>query len=230
MLYGMIQNINSALQPKRILDCCLIKQEAERRQNEKNRVIALTGGVGSGKSRILELLEQEYHAEVIQADLVAKELEEPGQPGLKALIRAFGQEITGENGCLKRDVLAAMIFGDEKIREEVNRLIHPLVWEKVKKQVKESLSPIVVVESAILPENPDDFFDEVWYVYTLRECRIHRLMESRGYSRERCLRMMEGQASEEEFRKMATYVIDNNGSMEDVGRQVAKMMNSLFKT
>lgn len=197
---------------------------------KKSRIIALTGGVGSGKSRILELLEQEYHVEVIQTDLVAKKLEEPGQPGLETLIRAFGQEITGEDGYLKKDVLAAMIFGDEKIREEVNHLIHPLVWEKVKKQVKESPSPIVVVESALLPENSGDFFDEVWYVYTLRECRIQRLMESRGYSRERCLRMMEGQASEEEFRKMATYVIDNNGSMEDVRKQVENMMGGLFRT
>lgn len=197
---------------------------------KKSRVIALTGGVGSGKSWILGLLEQEYHAEVIQTDLVAKKLEEPGQPGLKALIRAFGQEITGEDGYLKKDVLAAMIFGDEKIRDEVNRLIHPFVWETVKKQAQESPSPIVVVESALLPENPGDFFDEVWYVYTLRECRIQRLMESRGYSRERCLRMMEGQASEEEFRKMATYVIDNNGSMEDVRKQVENIMGGLFRT
>ncbi|MCI8517318.1 MAG: dephospho-CoA kinase, partial [Hungatella sp.] len=77
----------------------------------------------------------------------------------------------------------------------------------------------------VLPENPGDFFDEVWYVYTLKEYRIQRLMKSRGYSEERCLKIMEGQAAEEEFRKAAGHVIDNNGSMDDVRRQVAAIMN-----
>ncbi len=185
-----------------------------------NRTIALTGGVGSGKSRILELLAREYEAEVIQTDLVARELQEPGMPGFQAIIQSFGQDMVGEDGYLKKDVLTALVFGDEKNRERINGLIHPLVWERVKRQAGESDFPMVVVESAVLPENPGDFFDEVWYVYTLRECRIRRLMESRGYSRERCLKMMEGQASEEEFRKRATCVIDNNGSMEDVRKQV----------
>ncbi len=191
-----------------------------RSRRDDNRLIALTGGVGSGKSRILELLRQEYGAEVIQTDLVARELEEPGQQGYLALTQAFGRELAGDDGYLKRDALAAMIFGDEEVRRRVNGLIHPLVWERVKKWSEEFSSSIMVVESAVLPENPGDFFDEVWYVYTLREKRIRRLTESRGYSEERCLRMMEGQASEEEFRKSASHVIDNNGSMEDVRRQV----------
>lgn len=183
-------------------------------------LIALTGGVGSGKSRILELLRREYGAEVIQTDLVARELEEPGQPGFLALTQAFGQELVDDSGHLRKDVLAAMIFGDANIRKRVNGLIHPLVWERVEGWAKTSAASLKVVESAVLPENPGDFFDEVWYVYTLRECRVRRLMESRGYSEEQCLKMMEGQASEEEFLKAASHVIDNNGSMEDVRRQV----------
>ena len=191
-----------------------------------NRLIALTGGVGSGKSRILGLLEQEYGAEVIQTDLVARELEGPGQPGLLALIRALGPEIAGEDGILRKDLLSAMIFGDERIRAKVNGLIHPLVWEEVRRRAEKPAASVTVVESAVLPENPGDFFDEVWYVYTLKECRIRRLMESRGYSEERCLKVMESQAAEEEVRRAASRVIDNNGSMEEVRRQVEAFFNS----
>ena len=107
-----------------------------------------------------------------------------------------------------------------------NGLIHPLVWEEVRRRAEKPAASVTVVESAVLPENPGDFFDEVWYVYTLKECRIRRLMESRGYSEERCLKVMESQASEEEFRRAASRVIDNNGSMEEVRRQVEAFFNS----
>ncbi len=189
-------------------------------------MISLVGGVGSGKSRILELLKEEFGAEVIQADLVARQLEEPGRPGHKALLEAFGQKILGEDGYLRKDLLAALVFGDPEARERINGLIHPLVWDEVRLWALKSKASLVVVESAILSENRDDFFDEVWYVYTLRECRIRRLMDSRGYSREKCLKMMESQSSEEEFAKAADHMIDNNGSMEDVRRQLRKVIKS----
>jgi dephospho-CoA kinase len=193
---------------------------------EKKRVISLVGGVGSGKSRILELLKEEFGAEVIQADLVARQLEEPGRPGHKALLEAFGQKILGEDGYLRKDLLAALVFGDPEARERINGLIHPLVWDEVRLWALKSKASLVVVESAILSENRDDFFDEVWYVYTLKECRIRRLMDSRGYSREKCLKMMESQSSEEEFAKAADHMINNNGSMEDVRRQLRKVIKS----
>ncbi len=189
-------------------------------------MISLVGGVGSGKSRILELLKEEFGAEVIQADLVARQLEEPGRPGHKALLEAFGQKILGEDGYLRKDLLAALVFGDPEARERINGLIHPLVWDEVRLWALKSKASLVVVESAILSENRDDFFDEVWYVYTLKECRIRRLMDSRGYSREKCLKMMESQSSEEEFAKAADHMIDNNGSMEDVRRQLRKVIKS----
>ena len=189
-------------------------------------MISLVGGVGSGKSRNLELLKEEFGAEVIQADLVARQLEEPGRPGHKALLEAFGQKILGEDGYLRKDLLAALVFGDPEARERINGLIHPLVWDEVRLWALKSKASLVVVESAILSENRDDFFDEVWYVYTLKECRIRRLMDSRGYSREKCLKMMESQSSEEEFAKAADHMINNNGSMEDVRRQLRKVIKS----
>lgn len=189
--------------------------------NEK-LTVALTGGVGSGKSRILDLLRKKFRAEVIQTDHVARMLEEPGQAGFDALVGAFGRELAGEDGRLKKDVLAAMVFTDREARETVNRLIHPLVWQQVQELAGKAEKSFVVVESALVLENPGDFFDEIWYVYTLREERIRRLQEGRGYSRERCLQMMAGQPSEEEYQKCADWVIDNNGSLESVREQIEK--------
>ena len=85
--------------------------------------IALTGGVGSGKSRILELLNKEYNARIIQTDHAAKLLEEPGQAGFKALVDEFGAGILGPDGRLNKDTLANMIFTDAHARERVNQLI-----------------------------------------------------------------------------------------------------------
>ena len=98
---------------------------------DNHRIIALTGGVGSGKSRILELLKKEFGAGIIQTDHVAKQLEEPGQAGFEGLVKAFGEEIVGGDGRLKKDVLARLVFEDEEARNTVNGLIHPLVWEQV---------------------------------------------------------------------------------------------------
>ncbi len=189
---------------------------------DNHRIIALTGGVGSGKSRILELLKKEFGAGIIQTDHVAKQLEEPGQAGFEGLVKAFGEEIVGGDGRLKKDVLARLVFEDEEARNTVNGLIHPLVWEQVQALALAAVKThwLVVAESALVLENPDDFFHEIWYVYTAKNERIQRLIKSRGYSEKRCLKMMDGQPSEEEYRRCADFVIDNSGSMEDVTGQI----------
>ncbi|MCI9362131.1 MAG: dephospho-CoA kinase [Hungatella sp.] len=188
------------------------------------RFIALTGGVGSGKSRILETLKENFPAAILQTDLVAKDLEEPGQPGFEALKKAFGEEIVDDTGRLRKEAMVRLVFGDYKTREKINVLIHPLVWEFVKQWCRRTEEPVAVVESALLPENPHDFFTEVWYVHTSRENRIQRLMDSRGYSIERCIQMIEGQPSEEEYRRQADCVIDNNGTEEEIYGQIRKIM------
>lgn len=187
-------------------------------------IIALTGGVGSGKSRILEVLKENYNAAVLQTDLVAKDLEEPGNPGYEAIVKAFGQEILDDTGRVCKDAMVRMVFGDEEARKRINGLIHPLVWEFVKQWCRQSESRVTVVESALLPDNPRECFEEIWYVYTSEENRIQRLRDNRGYSTDRCRQMMERQPSEEEYRQQADQVIDNNGTKEDIYSQIRKIM------
>ena len=180
------------------------------------RVIGLTGGVGAGKSRILDILQTEYGAEIIVADQVAHELMKPGHEGYEMVVRALGNSFLKPDGTIDRPLLSALIFHDQNALETMNGIIHPMVWKTIKDKICSSQADLIVVESAIMGREQDDIYDEMWYVYTSEENRIRRLNENRGYSRERSLSIMKNQLSDEEFRELADRVIDNNGTVEDV--------------
>lgn len=188
------------------------------------RVIGITGGVGAGKSRILEILKKEYHAQVIQADIVARELEEPGQPGYQKLVETFGKSILSADGSIDRAVLARLIFSDGEALKAVNAIIHPLAWQAVKDRVAESRADLVAVEAALFDERSREVCGELWFVDTSEENRIRRLHKNRGYSREKSLSIMENQPSREAFLALADCVIDNNGTVSDVKSQIGQIL------
>ncbi|MFR5296078.1 MAG: dephospho-CoA kinase [Clostridium sp.] len=178
-------------------------------------VLGLTGGVGAGKSRILELFSHDYGAQVIQADLVARKLEDPGQPGLTGLVSLFGTGILQKDGTLDRKGFADRIFGNPEALKRVNALIHPLTWNEIKRQIRESSAELIVVEAALFDERSREVCQYLLYVDTQDEICIQRLMENRGYSREKCLDIMKNQADRNDFLKLADFVIDNSGSLEE---------------
>ena len=190
-------------------------------------VLGLTGGVGAGKSRILELFSEDYGAQVIQADLVARELEEPGQPGLTGLVSLFGNEILNPDGTLDRKRFADRIFGNPEALKRVNALIHPLTWNEIKCRIRESKADLVVVEAALFDERSRDICQYLVYVDTEDEVRIRRLMENRGYSREKCLDIMKNQADRSRFGKLADFVIDNSGPIDDARKQISQMFDQI---
>ena len=190
-------------------------------------VLGITGGVGSGKSRVLEILRADHHALIIQADEVAKELEEPGRPGLAGLVEKFGTGILDEEGRLDRERFARLIFQDEKALEAVNGIIHPLTWQTIKERIAASDSGLAAVEAALLDESSRDTCQYLVFVDTGEETRIRRLMENRGYSREKCMDIIKNQPEREEFLRLADFVIDNNGSLEEVRRQIEKMLEEI---
>ena len=188
------------------------------------RVIGITGGVGAGKSRILDLLEEEFGAQVIQADLVAKELEEPGRPGYQKLVETFGRGILSEDGTIDRAAFADLIFSDEAALRQVNAIIHPMTWQAVKDRIGKSGKDLVVIEAALFDERSRKACGELWFVDASKENRIRRLMENRGYSREKSLGIMENQPSREAFLALADQVIDNNGTVDDVLSQIRQIL------
>lgn len=190
-------------------------------------VIGITGGVGSGKSTVLDYLKTAYQAQIIQEDLVARELMEPGQCGFRAVVSAFGRDILLPSGGIDRPKLSAVVFSDGKKLQLLNSLTHPLVEQEVRRRIAD-FSGLSVVETA-LPEEAglSGFCDAVWYVHVPVKTRILRLMESRGYSREKCRRVMESQLSDDEFRTLADSVIENGGTPEETWAQVDVLMHAL---
>ncbi len=190
-------------------------------------VLGITGGVGAGKSRILEILKQEYGARIIQADQVAAALEAPGEPGLLALTELFGTEILDRDGSLDRKAFARRIFTDEKALDMVNQVIHPMTWKKIQEMLEQEPCPVTAVEAALFNEESRSLCRYLVFIDTSEENRILRLMEGRGYSREKCLDIMKNQPDRAYFLQLSDYVIDNNGSLEAVRSQVRRMMEEV---
>ena len=191
------------------------------------RIIGVTGGVGAGKSEVLEILKQEYGANVILTDQVAKDLMEPGREGYRQVAAFLGGEILNPDGSINRPKIASVIFAQEEKRLGVNRLIHPLVWEEVLREIKESQNPFQVVETALPEKQFRDICHEIWYVYTSRENRIQRLMENRGYTRQKCEAIMDSQWSDSQFRSVCQRQIDNNGFIEETRNQIREIIKEL---
>lgn len=192
--------------------------------NRNKKIIGITGGVGAGKSSVLDILKNKFGARVILADLVAHDLMEPGMDGLKRVTEALGTSFIKEDGSVDRKALAEIIFHDEEALKTMNGIIHPMVWERIKEEALRCEEYFVIVEAAIFDTAPEGLFEDVWYVYTTEENRILRLMESRGYTREKCVSIMKEQDSDEEFRARCGRVIDNNGNAEDTVKQIKEIL------
>lgn len=188
------------------------------------KIIGITGGVGAGKSRVLEILKNEYGACIIKADEVAHKIMEPGNAAYEEIVKRFGEIFLNEDKTIDRAKMADIIFNDKDVLTQINEITHPLVWNAIKKEIDECSSSIAAVEAALLEKECDDIYDELWYVYTLRENRIQRLCESRGYSREKSESIMSNQPSDEIFRESCSRIIDNNGTEEELSRQIALIL------
>ena len=190
----------------------------------KKRIVGITGGVGAGKSSVLAILKDSFGAKVILADLVAHDLMEPGSEGLNRVTEALGTSFIREDGSVDRKALAEIIFHDAKALETMNCIIHPMVWETIREEALKCEESLVIVEAAVFDTAPEGLFDEMWYVYTTEENRILRLMESRGYTREKCESIIAKQDSEEQYRNRCGRVLDNNGTAEDIKRQLEEIL------
>lgn len=193
-------------------------------EKQNKKIIGITGGVGAGKSSVMEILRQEYGAKIILADLVAHDLMEPGEEGLKKITEALGTGFLHTDGRVDRKSLADLIFHDETARKTMNGIIHPMVWKRITSEALCCPESLVVIEAAVFDTAPDGLFDEIWYVYTTEEKRVERLMESRGYTREKCESIMKQQDSEAIYRSRCSRVIDNNGGTEKTAEQLKEIL------
>lgn len=196
------------------------------------KFIGITGGVGAGKSEVISYLAAQKGIRAMMADRIAQELMEPGGVCHDALREMFrGYEVFLEDGRIDRPALAAVLFSDEARRTKVNGLVHPAVRQYVleQKRIEEERGKLdfLFVEAALLiEEHYDEICDELWYIYSSKDVRQKRLMDSRGYSEEQIARMFDSQLTEEAYRMACAEVIDNNGSWEATLTQIQKLLKS----
>lgn len=189
-------------------------------------VIGITGGVGSGKSVVMEILSEEFGGAVILADQVGHDLMQPGAVSYRQIISHFGQDILDEDGQINRQALAAIVFSDEAKLKELNGITHPNIRREIIERIKGFRTggghPFIALEAALLIEGGyEEITDELWYIYVTEENRIKRLMAARGYSEEKCRAIISSQLSDAVFRQHCRTIIDNNGSVEETRRSVA---------
>ncbi|MFR4351592.1 MAG: dephospho-CoA kinase [Roseburia sp.] len=190
------------------------------------RFIGITGGVGAGKSAILSYLAQKPGTRVMLADEIARDLMEPGTECYEKIREVFrGEDIFLPEGGLDRGKLAAVIFSDEAQRRRMNDIVHPAVKQYVRRQNEmereRGVLKLLILEAALLiEEHYDEICDELWYIYTSEENREQRLMESRGYSREKVYRIFASQLGEEDYRSHCKVTIDNNGTVAQTFTQI----------
>jgi dephospho-CoA kinase len=199
------------------------------------RRVGLTGGIASGKSTVSAIL-RELGAVVIDADALAREVVEKGTPGLAAVVDEFGPELLTPGGDLDRAAMGALVFADEAARKRLEAIVHPLVFERiVDLEARAPEHALVVHDIPLLAESGRTAaadrggFDAVIVVDAPPEVQVERMVRDRGWTEADALARIAAQASPEDRRAIATYVVDNTGSLAELRRQVetihAKLTN-----
>ena len=193
------------------------------------KIIGITGG--AGKSTVLDHLEKQYNACVLQADKIGHLVMEPGGICYGQVIALFGKQIIKNDKTIDRKMVSDVVFAHEEMRQKLDDIIHPAVksyiLDKIEEQKKAGCTLMIVEAALLLEDHYDAFCDKVWYIHTDQEIRIERLMSSRGYTREKAENIIARQATEGFFREHADYIIQNNGDLDETWRQIEEGIRAL---
>ena len=191
--------------------------------------IGLTGGIGTGKSLVSNLL-NDLGATVVNADLLGHEAYLPGTVGFDMVVDAFGDQIVGEDGTVDRKKLGPIVFSSPQNMSKLNAIMHPLIRDMIQGQLEEYSSngtDVVVVEAAVLIEAGwQDLFDEVWVVTSDKETVIERLKDRNSLSREDAIARIESQMSNDERVGHSNVVISNDGTTDELADDVEQIWNT----
>ncbi len=182
-------------------------------------ILGLTGGVGSGKTEAARLLQKLTGAELLLSDELGHLVMEPGQKAYEKIVEYFGAGILLPDGRIDRNRLSEVVFQAPEKLEALNHMVHPAVLSYMQDFILErkKKSGLLVIESAIMFESGcDRFCDEVWYIFVPEKVRVQRLMESRGYSEEKSAAIIKKQMEAEEYRRLCSREIINDGTLEEL--------------
>ena len=193
-------------------------------------LIGLTGGIATGKSTVAAFL-TDLGATVIDADALAREVVEPGQPALQAIVERFDTGVLLEDGSLDRAKLGAIVFADENARRDLERITHPRVRELMMRRIGEAIAAdaeLIVSEVPLLFETRSvEMYEGVMVVYAPVEVQLARVMRRDGIDEHAARQRLAAQMPIDEKRERATWVIDNGGGIDATQRQVSDWWETL---
>ena len=193
------------------------------------RIIGITGGIASGKSTVTEFLRQQGY-QVIDADQVVHELQEPGGRLYQALLSTFGSAILQEDGRLDRPKLGAMIFGNPELLAQSSQIQNQIIREELagRRDLLAETEDFFFMDLPLLFElQYEDWFDQIWLVDVTKETQLSRFMTRNSLSQEEAEKRIAAQLSLREKRKRADVLIDNNGSLEETRQQIRDALQKL---
>ncbi|MBO0469404.1 dephospho-CoA kinase [Enterococcus sp. DIV0242_7C1] len=190
-------------------------------------ILGLTGGIATGKSTVVEIFKEEGFP-IVDADVIAREIVEPGTPGLQAVVDAFGSELLFADGSLNRKKLGKIIFSDKQKRERLNQVLSPFLREAILTDIarKKNLSSLVIVDIPLLYEGGyDAVVDQVAVVYIPEELQLSRLMKRDDLSALEAEQRIDSQMPIEEKKNRADIIFDNQKTTEETKKQVKKWLS-----
>lgn len=183
-------------------------------------IIGLTGNIATGKSTVMKVL-VELGAEMIDADLLGHEAQQPGGPAYLKIIDAFGSDIVTSEGSIDRRKLGEIVFNHPDRLARLEQIVHPFVAERIVERLRQATKPVVVIEAIKLIEaGLSALCSEVWVVSSPKEVQLARLRASRGLTRSAALLRINAQPPQKEKAKVASVVFKNTGSLEELRKQV----------
>ena len=191
-------------------------------------IVGITGGIGSGKSAVTELLEQQG-INVVDADIVAREVVEPGTPALKEIELHFGASVINQLGGLNRQKLRAIVFDNLQERKWLEALLHPLIREEILLQLSQSNSPYTVLASPLLLETDQhELVDKIVVVDVTEQVQIQRTMQRDNNSSDQVKAIIAAQKSRQERIQSAHYIINNDADLKTLQEKVLNLHQQLL--
>lgn len=193
-------------------------------------LVGLTGNIAGGKTEVTRML-AEHGATIIDSDVLAREVVEPGTPALKAITANWGNSVLAPDGSLDRDALRNTVFQDPDELDELNEIVHPEIEKRREEAIAEARqrgdNVVVCVVPLLFEKHMVDEFDKIVLVDAPRPVRFERLLKKRGLEEAEALRMIAAQMPAELKRARADYVIENTGSIGDLKQEVEALWGDL---
>ncbi|MBR1674833.1 MAG: dephospho-CoA kinase [Eubacterium sp.] len=206
----------------------------------KMKIIGITGGIGSGKSCVLQYLAEKEGVYIIEADRLAEELMNKGKSIYTAIVKSFGDDILDEEGSIDRAKLAGIVFNDPESLKLLNSLTHPAVKKEILSRIdmaedgflkndrREEIKLFIIEAALLIEDGYKEICNMMCYVFAERDVRIKRLIAGRGYTREICLAIMNNQKDDSFYLDNSDVVIDNSNDFSITERLIEDIYKKYF--